>query len=132
MYRAKPSMVLAVFFLSVANAQQTAAPRALLDKYSRGCHNQKLKTGGVALDIVDISNVGSYAHVLERVLRKVRTGEMPPAGLPHPEPSAASSFAKWLEDSLDKSASANPNPGGPAAHRLNRAEYSNAIRDLLA
>src|SRR5437762_9192681 len=133
MCRVKHSMVLAVFFLSAANAQQTtAAPRALLDKYCHGCHNQKLKTGGVALDIVDLSNVGSHADVLERVLRKVRSGEMPPAGLPHPEPSAASSFARWLEDSLDKSAAANPNPGRPAAHRLNRAEYSNAIRDLLA
>src|SRR5947208_1278272 len=132
MYRAKLPMVLAVFFLAGANAQQTVAPRALLDRYCLGCHSQKLKTGGVALDMVDLFKVDSYANVLERVLRKVRSGEMPPPGLPHPDPSAASSSAKWVEHSLDKSAAANPNPGRPAAHRLNRAEYSNAIRDLLA
>src|SRR5262249_2611964 len=97
-----------------------------------GCHNQKLKTAGVALDRVDLSKVGGHADLLERVLRKVRSGEMPPANLPHPEALAAASFARSLEDSLDRAAADDPNPGRPAIHRLNRAEYSNAIRDLLA
>src|SRR5438876_5546419 len=123
--------VIAAVPLRAADAKP-AASRGLIDQYCLGCHNQKLKTAGVALDAVDLSKVDGHADVLERVLRKVRTGEMPPVGLPHPEASTASSFAKSLEDALDKAAAANPNPGRPAVHRLNRAEYSNAIRDLLA
>ena len=57
---------------------------------------------------------------------------MPPPGLPRPQKFAAASFSTWLEQALDGSAAANPNPGRPAIHRLNRAEYSNVIRDLLA
>ena len=70
--------------------------------------------------------------LLERVLRKFRTGEMPPAGMPRPAAPVAAAFTKSLEESLDRAAAANPNPGRPAVHRLNRAEYSNAIRDVLA
>ena len=76
--------------------------------------------------------VGGNAPVLERVLRKVRTGEMPPPGMPRPPAPAADSFVKSLETALDRGAAANPNPGRPAVHRLNRAEYSNAVRDVLA
>ena len=79
-----------------------------------------------------MSKVGDHASVWERVLRKVRSGQMPPIGLPHPDAAASASFTKSLENSLDQAAAANPNPGRPAVHRLNRAEYSNAIRDLLA
>ncbi len=106
--------------------------RALLDQYCVTCHNQKLKTAGVSLETLDLASVGPAAATWEKVLRKVRTGEMPPPGLPPPPPAAAAAFATWLETSLDAAAASNPNPGGPAVHRLNRAEYSNAIRDLLA
>src|SRR5256885_5380232 len=108
------------------------SPRALTDQYCVACHNHKAATAGVALDGLDFSNAGANAGVLEKVLRKVRTGEMPPAGLPRPAAAVSASFIKSLEEALDRAAAAGPNPGRPAVHRLNRAEYSNAIRDVLA
>jgi hypothetical protein len=96
------------------------------------CHNQKNATAGVALNAIDLANAGGNAAVLEKVLRKVRTGEMPPAGMPRPAAPASAGFTKSLEEALDRAAAANPNPGRPAVHRLNRVEYSNAIRDVLA
>jgi hypothetical protein len=80
---------------------------------------------------VDFSGVAGKEELFERVLRKVKTGQMPPAGAPRPKPEAASEFTRWLETSLDAQAKAHPNPGRPAVHRLNRAEYSNAVRDVL-
>ncbi|HEV3200061.1 MAG TPA: DUF1592 domain-containing protein [Bryobacteraceae bacterium] len=108
------------------------SPRALVDQYCVGCHNQKLSTAGVCLQGLDFSNAPVNAAILERVIRKVSSGEMPPAGMPRPAAPVAAAFTKSLADSLDRAAAANPNPGRPAVHRLNRAEYSNAIRDVLA
>ena len=114
-------------------AQNPGSPqRALVTQYCVGCHNSKTKTAGIALDKLDFANVGPAAGTWEKVLRKVRTGEMPPPGLPRPQKFAAASLSTWLEQALDSSAAANPNPGRPAIHRLNRAEYSNVVRDLLA
>ena len=96
------------------------------------CHNQKSATAGVVLNGIDFDHVAGNAALLERVLRKFRSGEMPPAGMPRPAAPVAAAFTKSLEDSLDQAAAGNPNPGRPAVHRLNRAEYSNAIRDVLA
>jgi hypothetical protein len=104
----------------------------VVDQYCIGCHNQKTSTAGVSLQGIDLSDAGANAAVLERVIRKVRSGEMPPAGMPRPTATASAVFTKWLEESLDRAAAASPNPGRPAVHRLNRAEYSNAIRDVLA
>jgi hypothetical protein len=81
---------------------------------------------------MDVGNVSASAAVWEKVVRKLRTAAMPPAGAPRPDAATYDSFATYLETELDRSAAANPNPGRPAVHRLNRAEYSNAIRDLLA
>src|ERR1035441_5410234 len=128
----------AVLPWSAAWAQTTSpraaapAPRPVLEQYCVGCHNQKNATAGVALNALDLANAGPGAAVLERVLRKVRTGEMPPAGMPRPAAPVSASFTQSLEDALDRAAAANPNPGRPAVHRLNRVEYSNAIRDVLA
>ena len=108
-----------------------ASARALTDEYCVVCHDQQQKTGGVSLEGMDFSHVGANAEVLEKVARKVGSGQMPPAGMEHPTDAISAGFVKWLEDALDRNASLNPNPGRPAAHRLNRAEYSNAIRDLL-
>src|ERR1039457_5166301 len=113
-------------------ASATPAPRPLTDQYCVGCHNQKNATAGVALNGIDFAQPGANAAVLEKVLRKIRTGEMPPAGMPRPAAPVAASFTKSLEDALDRAAAAHPNPGRPAVHRLNRVEYSNAIRDVLA
>jgi hypothetical protein len=96
------------------------------------CHNQKALTGGVSLEGIDFSDAAANASLMERVLRKIRSGEMPPPGMPRPTEAASTAFTKSLEDTLDKAAAAHPNPGRPAVHRLNRAEYSNAIRDVLA
>src|SRR5690349_25142708 len=111
---------------------QSGAPaaKALVQQYCVGCHSLKTKTAGIVLEEIDWSNPGANGATLEKVLRKVRTGEMPPPKLPHPKPEAAAAFTTWLESELDHSATAHPNPGRPAIHRLNRAEYGNAIRDL--
>jgi hypothetical protein len=116
--------------LATAQSQPTKQP--LIATYCVGCHNQKVQTGGLALDSVDPAHPAADADKWERVLRKLRRGEMPPPGAPRPDPAVTASFAASLEASLDRAAAANPNPGRPAVHRLNRAEYSNAVRDLLA
>ena len=104
----------------------------MIARYCVGCHNDKLKTAGVSLMGIHTANAGASAATLERVLRKVRTGEMPPLGLPKPDDALRASFVSFVEAQLDRASAANPNPGAPAIHRLNRAEYSNAVRDLLA
>jgi mono/diheme cytochrome c family protein len=109
-----------------------AAPRAVLDQYCVACHNQNVKTAGLALDTLDLARAGGNAATWETVVRKIRTGAMPPAGMPRPEKAAAASLVSWVETELDRAALEHPNPGRPTLHRLNRAEYRNAIRDLLA
>ena len=113
------------------------AARATLDRYCVGCHNERLKDGygGLALDAgtVDLADVGAHAAVLEQVVRRVRAGQMPPAGRRRPAAAVRASLVGWLESELDRAAAANPNPGRKEPfHRLNRAEYRNAVRDLLA
>ena len=107
--------------------------RALLNQYCVTCHNERLRTAELTLDTADINRVPEGQVVWEKVVRKLRTGAMPPAGMPRPSPAAAAALASHLEKELDQAATARPNPGElPAFHRLNRAEYVNAIRDLLA
>ena len=106
--------------------------RATIDKYCITCHNQRLKTGNLALDAPELTNVAAHADVWEKVIRKVRAGMMPPAGAPRPDATAREALVTSLESTLDTAARSNPNPGRPLAHRLNRAEYANAVRDLLA
>src|SRR5437773_2370369 len=110
-----------------------AAPRAVLDQYCVTCHNQRLRTGGVALDGVDVARPGDHAELWERVIAKLRAGSMPPPGRPRPDASTYRAVASWLEAEIDRAWAASPNPGRiGAVHRLNRTEYSNAIRDLFA
>jgi len=97
-------------------------------RYCVGCHSDKLQTGGLSL-----ANAGTLGpETLEKVFHKLRAGEMPPAGLPKPDAATYTALASWLETELDRNAAAHPNPGTPAVRRLNRAEYRNAVRDLLA
>jgi len=84
------------------------------------------------LDRLDINNVADHAETWEKVVRKLRVGAMPPQGMPRPDRATMDSLASWLENSLDRAAAAHENPGRPVLHRLNRTEYGNAIRDLLA
>jgi mono/diheme cytochrome c family protein len=106
--------------------------RALLDQYCVACHNERAKTAGLLLDKADLGNISEGAETWEKVARKLRADAMPPPGLPRPDTTTRDGFVSWLETSLDRAASAHPNPGRTAVHRLNRAEYTNAIRDLLA
>jgi cytochrome c5 len=107
-------------------------PRALLDKYCVTCHNERLRTASLTLDRADISQIGAAPELWEKVLRKLNTGAMPPAGAPRPDAAASGAFVSWLDGELLRAAAAHPQPGRPTLHRLNRAEYGNAIRDLLA
>ena len=111
---------------------EVSAHRTFVNDYCVSCHSQKAKTADVVLEGLDFNRIGANAEVWERVLRKVRTAQMPPAKAPQPEAAESKAFVVWLESSLDRAARLSPNPGRPAPHRLNRAEYSNAIRDLLA
>ncbi len=111
----------------------SAAPKAVFEQYCITCHNQKLHTAGLELDSLDPTNPGPNAEVWEKVIAKLRAGSMPPPGRPRPDASTYHAVASWLEHEIDRSWEASPNPGRIAAvHRLNRAEYNNAIRDLLA
>jgi mono/diheme cytochrome c family protein len=116
----------------VADAQMKDH-RAALDRYCVTCHNTRLKTGGLALDGLDVGNAPAAAAVWERVIRKLRAGQMPPPGRPRPDKEHNDALASWLESSIDRDAALKPNPGRTETiHRLNRAEYHNAVRDLLA
>ena len=107
--------------------------RALLDQYCVTCHNDRLRTADLALDGLELTNVAAHAVVWEKVVDKLRGGVMPPAGRPRPDQAGYDSLATWLETALDRASVAHPNPGRTEpAHRLNRTEYRNAIRDLLA
>lgn len=109
-----------------------AAQNALVRQYCVGCHSTKLRSGNLALEGLDLTKVSADAATWEKVLRKVNAKQMPPWGMPHPDASAEKAFTSYLETELDRAAGSNPNPGHPTIHRLNRNEYSNAIRDLFA
>ena len=112
---------------------QVPAVRAVLDTYCITCHNQRLRTGGLALDRLDTTNPGANAEEWEKVIAKLRAGSMPPAGRPRPDAATYRAVASALENDIDRASAASPNPGRiNAVHRLNRAEYQNAIRDLFA
>jgi cytochrome c551/c552 len=120
-----------ILLIPLGNAQSQPAPKPLLQRYCVGCHNNQSKIAGVSVQGLDPANVSDKGELLERVLRKVKTGQMPPAGMPRPAAAATRQFTTSLEQALDAESAAHPNPGRPAIHRLNRAEYSNAVRDLI-
>ena len=103
-----------------------------VNQYCVTCHNQRLKTAGLTLDTLDLAKVPSNAETWEKVIVKLRTGAMPPAGLPRPDAAATQAFVSSIEARIDNAAQAKPQAGRPLLHRMNRAEYANAIRDLLA
>jgi cytochrome c551/c552 len=115
-----------------AQAPESAQKPALLNQYCITCHNQRLKTAGLLLDTMDLDHVGKDAAAWEKVVRKIRTGMMPPSGARRPERTVLDTFASDLENRLDHAAAPGANLDAPALHRLNRTEYANAIRDLLA
>ena len=116
-----------------AGAQPSPVP-GLLDEYCLTCHTDRGVRSGrvpISLEALDVSNVGRNPEIWENVVLKLRAGMMPPAGQPRPDDATNEAAATWLERELDAAASADPNPGYTTVHRLNRVEYTNAVRDLL-
>ena len=134
-------LLLTAFLVSVlpAAAQQSSAQpastanpnQALINRYCVACHNQKLKTASLEFDRLDLAHPEKDALVWERAVRKLRGGMMPPPGASRPPAEGVNQLAAYLEDSLDKGAAANPDPGSVRIHRLNRTEYANALHDLF-
>ena len=130
----------AVFSATGVQAQETpaaensiAAYRSVMDRYCVTCHNETLKTANLMLDKADINDLSAEPMVWEKVLLKMQTRSMPPVGMPRPDEAFYTGFGAHLEHELDLSNQADPNPGKTvSAHRLNRTEYTNVIRDLLA
>ena len=106
-----------------------AADQALIERSCVRCHNDRNKSGGLSFSDFDLAHPARNAELAEKVILKVRTGLMPPAGHPRPDAAALNAFASALESRVD--AESQLDPGRPLLHRLNRAEYQNVIRDLL-
>ena len=115
--------------LSPWAAAQTTSQQALIDQYCVTCHNQTAMTGGLALDRLNLANVGADAGVWEKVVARLGAGMMPPSGAPRPDARSYAALREWLEGELDRAAVPYLPP--PGLHRMNRTEYANAVRDLL-
>ncbi|PYS50263.1 MAG: hypothetical protein DMG13_21415 [Acidobacteria bacterium] len=119
-------------FKTPGSYQSVSTQRAFLNQYCVVCHNERAKTAGLMLDKMDVAHVGDNAEVWEKVVRKLRAGMMPPASAKRPDRTTAETFTVSLETELDRSAAGKLNLGSSGVHRLNRTEYANAVRDLLA
>ena len=115
-----------------ASAPSSAEHRAMIQRYCFTCHNERLKTANLLLDTMNVEDPAEDAATWEKVVRKLRGRQMPPAGMPRPDEADYDAFVNYLETELDRAAQTHPNPGRPVIHRLNRTEYTNAVRDLLA
>ena len=117
---------------ALLGAMCSAQNPQFVNQYCATCHNQRLKTAGLTLDTLDLAKIPSHAETWEKVIVKLRSGAMPPAGQPRPDAAANQSFVSSIEKQIDSAAQAKPYAGHPLLHRMNRAEYADAIRDLLA
>ena len=119
--------------LSVSQTAATPADRKqMLVQYCSGCHNDKMKTAGMSVLPLKADDLDVHNPTWEKILRRISLGEMPPRGMKRPSKEQLADFTNWLESSLDRLGEANPNPGRATLRRMNRAEYANAVRDLLA
>ena len=118
--------------LSDTGQQSATHYRETLNRYCVSCHNKVLRTAGMVLETVNVADVRESPEVWERVITKLSLSAMPPVGVPHPDASFYKGFLAYLQTELDQAEKQNPNPGRPTVHRLNRTEYANAVRDLLA
>jgi hypothetical protein len=116
---------------TICSAHCSAQDPQFVKQYCVTCHSQRLKTGGLVLESLDPAKIPADAETWERVIVKLRTGAMPPAGMPRPNAATTQGFVSSIETRLDSAAQAKPYAGRPLLHRMNRAEYANAIRDLL-
>jgi mono/diheme cytochrome c family protein len=118
---------------SVARTRPAATPGAVLTRYCVTCHNERAKTAGFVIDPASLATAGDHAEALEKIVKKLRTTAMPPAGAPRPDDATYDAVASAIESALDRAATMRPQVGKlPLAHRLSRTEYRNAVRDLLA
>ena len=117
---------------SSSDAAQSSSDAALVKTYCAACHNDRTRSGELSLEHADLTNIPGHPELWEKVIRKVRAGMMPPAGMPRPDAATFEAFVSRLETTIDRAATVRPRPGRTALHRLNRAEYANAIRDLLS
>lgn len=139
-FQARPSAQQTAPQVEVAQSSSPASAvspvsshRRMIDRYCVTCHNQRLVTAGLTLDDADVANPGEGPEIWEKVVRKLRTGMMPPPNMPQPSMEDRRALLSWLETPLDTTAAAKPNPGRTETlRRLNRTEYQNAIRDLLS
>ncbi len=131
-FRIPSASVLLLSALIPAWAQKPLPDRQFVQKYCEGCHNDRVKSGTLSLEQLDPAQAAASPEKWEKVIRKLRAGMMPPAGAPRPERAAIDEFVGHISTSLDQFAAKHPNPGMVGLHRLNRAEYGNAVRDLLA
>ena len=118
-----------------AQASETAptSEQATIDRYCITCHNDRLLTGNLSFEGVDIADVAAHRDVWEKAVRKLRAGQMPPQPRPRPDAATSARLVSYLETALDAAAAAAPDPGRTDTfRRLNRTEYQNAVRDLLA
>ena len=120
--------------LSAENSFSAAidSHRTTLQLYCMGCHSGPTPFAALNLEALDPANLEDNGAIWEKLLGKLRNREMPPAGMPRPEPAAYNALVKYIDSERDRLAETKPNPGRPTLHRLNRAEYANVIRDLLA
>ena len=128
------TLVLGAAVSTAAQAQTVATHVAVAKQYCVSCHNDRSKAGDLVLDGAPLADVAGHADQWEKALRKVRAGAMPPAGMPRPDAPTTTAFIRALETQLDNASRTARRPGSSrsALHRLNRTEYGNAIRDLLA
>ena len=128
-----------VLFSAVVHAAESSGETArdvegyqtTVSRYCVTCHSEKRNTANVNLEVLDFGDVNKHAELWEKMVHKIRTGDMPPPGNRRPSRRGRRRLLDWMVAELDQAARQNPNPGRPAVHRLNRAEYANAIRDLL-
>src|SRR5207302_435086 len=118
-----------------------SSPAVVFNQYCVTCHNARLKTAGLTIDPAELAHaegndrpaLWDKAEVWEKIVKKLRSGTMPPTGAPRPDQGTYDAVASFVEAELDRAASATPNPGAlPLLHRLSRTEYENAVRDLVA
>ena len=132
MYAASPQNATSSQNAAPAAATAVSTQQDVIKRYCVGCHNDRLKTSGLSLEHADVTNPSANAELWEDVVRKVQARAMPPQGARRPDEATYRSLETSIENSLDAHAARTPYAGAPILHRLNRNEYANAIRDLLA
>ena len=117
---------------AASDAMSVDAQTQMVKQYCATCHNDRGKAGGLTLASFDAAQLTDHAEVAEKIVRKLRTGMMPPAGAKRPDEATLMKLAATFESRVDRASAANPNPGHRPFQRINRAEYAHAVRDLLS